>query len=211
LLTKEESPTPAPVQKRIEDEFAEFETSDGKNFARFVKSANGEFTLAWCDRWTQGGIQEKGPFYLFRLDREICKGTVERPNDGQVANNGTFIFCDWLFTSDLESVFYAFNSRGEIIIRQKLDANLHNAGLSTDGLFAACQTAVNEDGASSEMLLAFDLNAGKLIWHTKPPFWPEIYEFNSQAMELTIRGTSSIYRSCVLTLVPPPHKKRQRK
>jgi DNA-directed RNA polymerase subunit RPC12/RpoP len=46
LLIKEESPAPTPVQKRIEDEFAEFKTSDGKFFAHFVKSANGHVIMS---------------------------------------------------------------------------------------------------------------------------------------------------------------------
>ena len=189
--------------------FAEFQTTDGEIFGRFTKSPSGEYMLVWNDRWVLGRSEIGGPFYLFRGDQEICKGKIERPNDGLVANNGNFIFCDWLFTQELESVFYAFNLRGETIIKQKLDANLLSAGLSEDGIFAACQTCINKEAVADQTLFAFDLESGKMIWHTQPPFWPEVYEFDSQKLELTVRGVSPIYRSCVLSLVPPPPKKRK--
>ena len=207
LLCRQEPMPPEP--QKIEDEFSELQTSDGKIFGKFTKSPNGEFMLLWKDEWASGRVDVKGSYYLFYNDREICKGRIERPDNGLVANNGNFIFCDCLFTQDLESVFYAFNVRGEAIIAQKLDANLFSASLSEDGSYAACQTCENKEAISDQTLFAFDLNSGKMIWHTRPPFWPETYEFNLQKLEMTVRGVSPIYRCCILSLIPPPPKKRK--
>ena len=214
LLRPEEAlpETPPPeLPPKNEAKFSQFQTSDGEIFGQFSKSPNKDYTLVWSDRWICGQSKSGGPFYLFHNGKEICKGKIERPNDGSVANNGNFIFCDWLFSQELESIFYAFNYRGETIIKQKLDANLLNAALSDDGLYAACQTATNDDGYYSDTLLAFDLKSCKEIWHSAPPFRAENYTFDTQKLELAIRGTSPIYRSCILTLVPPPPKKRKAK
>ncbi|MCX6897340.1 MAG: hypothetical protein NT105_01450 [Verrucomicrobia bacterium] len=205
LEQKEETITP-PVLKKPDVTIDYFKTSDGEILGHCAKSPNRQFRLVWCDQWAAGHSRTKGPFYLFHGETEVCKGQLQRPNDGQVTDTGSFILCDWLFTQNLSSVFYAFNNRGEILIERKLRANLYNAAISPDGLFAACQTAVNKQSPQGDLLTLFDLASRKEIWHVHPPFWPEVYEFNSQTLELTIRGSSSVYRSCTFTMTPAPKR-----
>ena len=186
-----------------EDLMRHFKSSDGEIFARFARSPNREFVLIWRDEWAGGKNRTKGSYYLFRNEKELCKGHLLRPNDGHVADNGSFVFCDWLFTEKLESVFYAFNSEGEALIEKRFRANLYNAAISQDGIFAACQTAVNRDSRHSELLTLFDLLQRTESWHIQPPFWPETYEFNSPTGELVIRSSSGVYKSCVLSMAQP--------
>jgi hypothetical protein len=183
-----------------------FTTSDGEVFGRFAASPNREFLLIWRDEWAGGRSRTKGSFYFFRGTTELCKGLLQRPNDGQVADNGSFVFCDWLFTEKLASTFYAFNCTGEMLIEKKFRANLFNAAISPDGLYAACQTAANPESRHGEILTLFDLRSRSEVWHVSPPFRPETYAFNGPCCELTIRGRSPIYRSCVLSLTAPSGK-----
>ena len=204
------TPAKAGQFPRPEIEFKSLSTSDGELFGRVFRSPNQIFMLLCKDEWITGAQNKCGSFYLFRAGQEIYKGKMERPNDGRIANNGNFILTDWIFPSDEpQSVFYAFNHEGRKLIEQKLDAAIYTSHISDDGNFAACQTCENNEAIAEQTLFAFDLNASKMLWHTQPPFWPEVYEFDSQKLELTIRGVSPIYKTCILSLVPPPPKKRK--
>jgi hypothetical protein len=191
-----EKPEPEPLMK-------DFSTTDGKVFGRFARSPNREFLLIWRDEWAGGCSRTKGPFYLLRGGKELCKGLLKRPNDGHVADNGSFVLCDWLFTEKLASAFYAFNHDGEVLLEKKFRANLYNAAISPDGSFAACQTAINPASRHSELLTLFDLRSRTEVWHLSPPFWPETYEFNVPNLELTIRSGSPLHKSYVLNLSAP--------
>ena len=79
-------------------------TSDGEVLGRLTRSPNQEFTLVSCDRWACGHDGERGSFYLFKNGIELCKGSVQRPNDVHVANDGAFVFCDWLFTRECHAL-----------------------------------------------------------------------------------------------------------
>ena len=199
-----EATVDSPLKSKSEIQMDEFSTSDGPIFGRFTRSPNGQFLLLWRDEWAGGRSRTKGPFYLFRGTSELCKGKLYRPNDGQVADNGSFVLCDWLFTKKLASAFYVFDCTGQILIEKKLRANLFNAAISQDGAYAACQTAVNPASRHSELLTLFDLRSRAEVWHLSPPFWPETYEFNVQRLELTICRSSPTYKSLVLSLRVPP-------
>ncbi len=200
-------------QKKSEILIDYFKTSDGEVLCRVVKSPNLQFVLLWCDRWAAGKDNEKGSIYLFFNESEIFKCLLERPNDGQVADNGSFVICDWRFSNDLSSVFYAFNSAGAILIKKAFKANLLNCAISQSGEFAACQTAENKDSSHGDLLTLFDLRAQKEVWHITPPLWPETYEFNVADSELIIAGSSmwSPYKACVLKLSPSASRKRKKK
>ncbi len=185
---------------RAEVRIDDFLTSDGPILGRYERSPNGDFLLVWCDEWARGHSRTRGPFYLFRGPTELCKGRLQRPNDGRVADNGSFVLCDWLFTDTLTSTFYAFDWAGRVLIKRKFRANLFNASISMDGAYAACQTCVNTASRHSELLTLFDLRSRAEMWHLKPPFWAESYEFDVPRLELTIRGSSRIYKRCVLSL-----------
>jgi len=105
-------------------------------------------------------------------------GKMQRPNDGRVADNGTFVLNDWMFGEGLKGTFYAIDRQGNVVTRKLFQANLFNNGISSDGRFAVCQTC-NSDNADSGILCFFDLLAGAILW-AKPPEsgWADSYEFD---------------------------------
>ena len=97
----------------------------------------------------------------------IAEGAMPRPNDGKVADDGLFILNDWGAIESLNGTFWAFNPDGTKRFSRSFKANLFKYGLSTDGRFAACQTAnaPHDDGGS---LFIFELIAGS----RSPPWKP---------------------------------------
>jgi len=100
---------------------------------------------------------------------------MDRPNDGKVADNGTFVLNDWGLGDGLKGTFYAIDKTGQPLIVRKFKANLYNNGLSPDGRFAVCLPCIAEDG---ETLTVFDL-----VQRTELAGWipesgaPDHYEF----------------------------------
>jgi hypothetical protein len=102
---------------------------------------------------------------------------MQRPNDGKVADNGTFVLNDWRFSNDFSGIFWAFRADGSVILSRSFSANLLNNGLSADGAFACCQTA-NASTEDGSVLAVFDLSAGKEISVFTPESgWASDYEF----------------------------------
>jgi tetratricopeptide (TPR) repeat protein len=146
---------------------------------QYSKSTNGTYILAWDDAMVNvdenTGKEEfmNGEYLLLENQKLILHGIMRRPNDGKVADNGTFIFNDWIGFSGgvngkgLESNFYAYNKKGEIIINHYYSANLVNNGLSNNGRFAICQTA-HSDTSDADSITCFDLTEGKLLWKKIP-------------------------------------------
>lgn len=153
-----------------------------KYFGWHVASPDGGYTLTWRDgndEGNQGGARGSGMgrFYLLRGDDIVAEGRCERPNDGKVANDGTFILNDWLFTGDLAGVFRAYSANGQPIIAQGFTANLYNNGLSADGRFAVCQSC-NSHTADASVLALFDLAARRELARFIPQSgWAQSYEF----------------------------------
>lgn len=153
-------------------------------FGQFTRSPNDHYRLIYRDsndEGTRGGARDEGHgrFVLLDGDRLIASGRAERPQDGKVADNGTFIINDWLFGSGLNGRFLAFNARGEAILEQEFAANLHNNGLSPDGRFAVCQTANAPGSPDTSILALFDLVAGNEIARWQPESgWAQSYEFD---------------------------------
>lgn len=152
-------------------------------FGLSAKSPNGRYTLAWRDRndaGSHGGhrTSESGRYILLDGKTVIADGRMRRPNDGKVANNGTFVLNDWEFTSDLSGTFWAFRADGRKIVSRHFSANLFNNGLSSDGRFAACQTA-NSDTEDGSLLTLFDLADGIEIAAWRPESgWASSYSFS---------------------------------
>lgn len=208
---------PIGISKGLEKYFDTLQTTDGMEFAECVRSPSSEFTIAWrdSDGLDTGGARSrgKGVFWLFQGSQEVFKGKMERPNDGAVADDGTFILCDWLFTDALASIFYAFNRSGQVLIRKRFKAKLNNAAVSPDGAYAICHTAHNPSSRHGNLLTLFDLRAKAEVWHLHPPFWPGGYEFNIARGDVSIvlgyRPTSCIWKACVFNLssaVPGDHQ-----
>jgi hypothetical protein len=143
-----------------------------------VTSANGRFTLFWRDRHWANGTAIEGRYLLVDGDCIVVEGRMERPNDGKVGNDGTFILNDWGASDALAGNFLAFRRDGSLIISRSFCANLLNNGLSDDGRLAACQTANAPNSPDSSILTILDLIAGVVIasW-TAESGWASAYVF----------------------------------
>jgi hypothetical protein len=104
-------------------------------------SRNGRFTLLWRDRYWAYGEPVGGRYVLIDGDAPVVDAGMERPQDGKVADEGTFVLNDWGDSQQLSGTFRAFRSDGSVILSRSYSANLLNNGLSKDGRLAVCQTA----------------------------------------------------------------------
>src|SRR4028119_938027 len=143
---------------------------DGCRFiGDYETSPNGRYTITWVDgHITIAGNLEKGmrynvpgKFLLLDRSRQIILGSKARPNNGHVANNGTFVLCDWTFEPN-SGVFYAADRSGKPLIERKL-GRIRDCGISPDGRYACCQT-VPGDHEDANKLHFFDLSTGELLW-----------------------------------------------
>ena len=141
-------------------------------------SASGRFNLLWRDRHWAGGDLVTGRCLLIDGDAVVLDATMERPQDGKVADDGTFILNDWGDSRELSGTFRAFRSDGTAIASRIYSANLLNNGLSRDGRLAVCQTCNAPGSADSSILTVFDLVAGAEVasW-TAESGWASGYEF----------------------------------
>lgn len=159
---------------------------------RFSKSPNGQYRLIWSDRnpeGTRGGhrYEGHGSWTLLSQDQILAEGRLERPNDGQVADNGTFIFNDWMFGDGLNGRFHAFSVDGTQLIAKELAANLSSNGLSKDGRYAICQTANAPGSEDSCRYILFDLEEARELARWEPETgWASGYEFDSVNRRLFI-------------------------
>ena len=116
---------------------------------------------------------------LCPTDRD-CK----RPNEGKVADNGTFVLEDWLFGDALKSMIYAFSVNGDEIMHHRFSANMHNTGLSPSGHYSVAQLA-HSDSRDGGCLAFLDLVERKILWQQEPqPGWANSYRFDDGAKRL---------------------------
>lgn len=155
-------------------------------------SPNGQYRLIWSDRnpeGTRGGHRYKGhgSWKLLSQDQIIAEGRLERPNDGQVANNGNFIFNDWMFGDALNGRFHACSIDGTQLIAKEFAANLSSNGISADGRYAICQTANSPGSEDSCRYILFDLEEAQEMARWEPETgWASGYEFDSANRRLFI-------------------------
>ena len=122
---------------------------------------------------------------MLEHDRLICEGRLERPQDGKVANDGTFILNDWMLGEGLKGRFVAFRRDGTAILARDIAANLMSNGLSNDGQFAICQTANAPGSADSCLYMLFNLAAAAEIARWEPETgWADGYEFDTVARQV---------------------------
>ena len=110
-------------------------------------------------------IEKKVKDFIFCSNDYVLTvmGQVERPNDGNVADNGFFIINDWLFDDATKSIAYAFNDKGEEIFKKRFKANLLNNEISSTGHFAIFKTC-NSNTNDHSVLLLCNLNSKQIIW-----------------------------------------------
>ncbi|WP_239806600.1 VRR-NUC domain-containing protein [Croceicoccus hydrothermalis] len=167
-----------------------------------ARSPNRRFRLIWTDRTPdglRGGNRESGHgSWSLLFDESIVKsGKLERPQEGKVADNGTFILHDWMFGHGLHGRFVACDSQGQTLIAQQFSANLMSNGLSPDGRYAICQTANAPGSDDSCRYMLFDLEAGREIarWEVETG-WADGYNWDCDAGRVVIclkDGEQAIY------------------
>jgi hypothetical protein len=170
---------------------ADFIEIPSRNFqGECVRSPNGCYTVAWRDGDDSGAPgarrrSEHGRYYLLKGGRVIAEGLMARPNDGKVADNGTFIFNDWGFGDGLKGTFRAFDSLGQNLIVRRFRANLLNNGISFDGRFAVCQTCNAPGSSDGSVLSVFDLTRGAEVGKWMPQTgWANFYDFSQDGVIL---------------------------
>ena len=141
-------------------------------------SASGRFTLVWHDRrWMDGEIIE-GRYLLIDRDAVILDRRIARPQDGKVADDGTFVLNDWGDSQALSGTFHAFRSDGSAIVSRVYSANLLNTGLSSDGRLAVCQACNAPGSPDGSIFCVFDLERGAEVAAWVPESgWARGYEF----------------------------------
>ena len=149
-------------------------------------SPNKRYRLIWADRTpdgSRGGNRSEGhgSWSLLLDDRIVTAGSLERPQEGCVADNGTVILHDWMFGEGLKGRFVAFAPDGTQLVTQQFAANLMSNSLSPDGKFAICQTANAPGSADSCRCMLFDLAVGREMarWEVETG-WAEHYEWDCE-------------------------------
>lgn len=148
----------------------------------FATSPDGRFTLVWSDAdpsGRRGGYRESGHgrYALIEGLALRAQGTMERPNDGHVARNGTFVLTDWMFGDALRSEFHVISSNGEPLLRERFTANGFSSGIAPDGSRVAYQLC-NSDTPDGGMLVVFDVRTRvRLAAFTPRAGWGQEYIF----------------------------------
>jgi hypothetical protein len=150
------------------------ETGDGIAWVDVAMSPAHAFVLLYRDASdddTAVGYRPSSPG-RYRLIEDgaglRCEGRLDRPNDGHVANTGTFILADWLFTDDLHARLHVFAADGTELVRRECRANVAATFIDPDGRYAAVQMASNpSDARDDDRFVVFDLARGSELW-SKP-------------------------------------------
>lgn len=164
-------------------------------FGPHTASPNGRFHLIWLDRNPEGTIgghryEGHGVWTLLRGDGAIlATGRLERPQDGHLADNGTFILNDWMFGDGLNGRLCAFRADGQKLLEREFSANLGTSGISNDGRFAICQTLHAPGSSDSNRHFLFDLEVGQEIasWMQETG-WTNSYEIDSTNRNVVLVG-----------------------
>jgi len=154
-------------------------------FGQFRRSPSGEWVICWSDSDEQnhrGGYRDSGHgryvLYNATPNTVALQGRVERPNSGNVADNGNFSIEDWHFGGELSGTFYVFSSAGRKLIGKKFQANLYNSAISDSGRFAVCQTCNAPTGEDGNRYTAFDVEGNVELFSIHPPTgWADRYTF----------------------------------
>lgn len=184
-LTKEERPEPGPFEDR-------FLTLDKPRwFGQVSRSSNGRWMISWRDGGTavpSSGAADnpKGAWLLYEaaVKRVARRGTMLRPTDGSVANNGTFVLAEMGFANTLDSVFHAFDADGKRLLKRKLRALIMTTAISKNGRYTLCTTA-NSPHGDGFTLFFFDLTTGEQVFATEPSAgWTKDYTIDEERVEV---------------------------
>lgn len=165
-------------------------------FGPHAASPNGQFHLIWLDRnpeGTVGGHRRYGHgswTLLSAAGEKLAAGRLERPQDGHVADDGTFILSDWMFGDGLNSRIVGYRADGQQLVQREFSANMASTGLSRDGRYAVCQTANAPGSPDSCRYFLFDLSLGQEIasWEQETG-WAAAYDFDIENRRVYLIGT----------------------
>lgn len=154
-------------QKKQQSENSNIAALRNSGFRNHSESPDKRFLIGWLDGDLEAGIighrkTGNGKFIVIENGKIILQGEAERPNDCKIANNGNLIINDWLFSGELNSIFYAYDKTGKKLVSQHFSANLKTNCISDDGKFAASDLA-SSNSKDSGLLAVFDLEKGSLI------------------------------------------------
>lgn len=160
----------------------------------FKKSPNRKWAVSWRDSTpdgSRGGHRESGEgrYLLVNLSTGAvaAQGSLPRPNQGQVADNGTFSIEDWHFGSNLSGTFHVFSADGTPIVLRTFTANILESGLSKNGKLAYCITA-NSPTEDAGKLTLFDLTTGHVLFSVRPRrFGADKIEFDEKHCQLVFK------------------------
>ena len=164
----------------------------GGDYYQLADSPNGEFTLAWRDAPEVGmvaGYRDSGPgrYLLIGGNRMLASGHLERPQDGHVADDGTFVLTDWHFGQGLKSTFCVFTSGGSSLLREFFPVNAASSAVAPDGSLAAVALLANSaEPTLSGALVMFDLRSGQRLWLAQPAYPCLALRFHADAAMLEV-------------------------
>lgn len=160
----------------------------------FKKSPNRKWAVSWRDQTpdgSRGGHRESGEgrYILVNLSTGAvtAQGSMPRPNQGKVADNGTFSIEDWHFGSSLSGTFHVYSADGSSIISRTFTANILESGLSKNGKLAYCMTA-NSPTEDAAKLTLFDLDTRQMLFSIRPRrFGADKIEFDEKNRQLVFK------------------------
>lgn len=137
-------------------------------------SKSKKWAISWRDSDPaagRGGHRESGygEYVLADLIGDVvsAQGQIQRPNNGSVADNGSFCLEDWHFGSSLSGTFSVFDRAGNPILKKELTANIFGSGISKNGKLAYCATANSKTEHGYKVML-FDLERGEQLFCVTP-------------------------------------------
>jgi len=138
-------------------------------YGQETSSPNGEFTACCADGHTENEKWKNGHLALVKGTTILFHKRLQRPNDAEVSNNGRVIICDWLNSNELTGKFMIFDQQGEILFSKKTTANLGNAVISPNGIYALFETYGSDTGHSNQFFIV-DIEAKKVCAQFERPF-----------------------------------------
>ena len=159
-------------------------------FGEYAKSADSRYLLAWLDAtpdMSHGGARNSGlgTYLLLEGDQLLVRGSMPRPNEGAVANNGCFVLNDWGFGDALGGTFIAGDRTGHNLISHRFEATLGPAGISPSGRWAVSQTLSSD--RDSDLLTLWDLAECRVQWQqSRRVKWARSFQFDEQSGLVTL-------------------------
>jgi hypothetical protein len=157
----------------------------------YSRSPDGRWVISWRDgHWAESASGRRrfhaGKFLLYdtRNEAVIVEQSAPRPQNGHVADNGTFLIEEWGDPSVLGTTIFAFDGAGRPVMKAGLSANVVVSAISAGGRYGMCQTASSSTEDSVKLML-FDLTRGTRVYAVVPEAgWPKQYTVDETTAEV---------------------------